>query len=64
MKELFRHKRQHTVEAARTDEAREDPESRAQAAANVGSPDIKLIVGPPGCCGTSEVSVRKQPQRA
>jgi hypothetical protein len=55
----------------RQDGTREVTETRAEkleqptseATARVGSADIKLIVGPPGCCGTSELPVRKQPRQ-
>jgi hypothetical protein len=39
----------------------EQPTSEATAKAD----DVKLVVGPPGCCCcTSELPVRKQPRRA
>jgi hypothetical protein len=72
MKGLLRHKRQHMVEAAQPDNTREVAESRAEtledatpeATPSVSPADIKLVVGPPGCCGTSELPVRKQSRRA
>jgi hypothetical protein len=68
MSQLLR--RKHAVE--RPDGTREVTENRgekleqrtSEATARVGSADIKLIVGPPGCCCTSELPVRKQPRRA
>jgi hypothetical protein len=36
----------------------------SEATARVVSADIKQVVGPPGCCSSSELPVRKQPRRA
>jgi hypothetical protein len=68
MSQLLRRKR--AVE--RPDGTREVTETRAKKlerptsddTATVGSADIKVIVGPPGCCCTSELPVRKQPRSA
>jgi hypothetical protein len=68
MSQLLRRKRA----AEGPDDTREVTETRAEkleqptskATARVGSADIKLIVGPPGCCGTSELPARKQSRRA
>jgi hypothetical protein len=68
MSQLLRRRRA----AARPDGTREVTETRAEKleqptsddTARVGSADIKLIVGPPGCCCTSELPVRKQPRGA
>jgi hypothetical protein len=68
MSQLLR--RKHAVE--RPDGTREVTKTRAEkleqptpeATARVVSADIKLVVGPPGCCCTSELPVRKKPRRA